>query len=85
MKKKAAALKYEEGNTAPIVTAQGVGVVAEKILESAKDSDVPVVYNRELANLLTNVDVGDQIPDELYLAVAEVLAYVMEVDSSKGR
>ncbi|MCY6356811.1 EscU/YscU/HrcU family type III secretion system export apparatus switch protein [Clostridium sp. ZS2-4] len=79
-RKKAAALKYEMNYEAPMVTAAGMGVVADKIIEEAEKSQVPVVYNKELAELLTNVDVGSNIPAELYEAVAEVIAYVMDVD-----
>lgn len=84
--RKATALKYEQGYEAPIITAQGVGYVAEKIVEKADENDVPIVYNKEMADLLTNVDVGDSIPEELYSAVAEIMAYIMEVDrDAKGR
>lgn len=79
-RKKAVALKYEMNYEAPIVTAAGMGIVADKIIEEAEKSEVPVVYNKELAELLTNVDVGSSIPAELYEAVAEVIAYVMDVD-----
>lgn len=79
-RKKAAALKYEGNYDAPIVTAAGIGYVADKILEEAEKSEVPVVYNKELADLLTNVDVGSYIPSELYDAVAEVIAYIMDMD-----
>lgn len=79
-RKKAVALKYEMNYEAPIVTAAGMGIVADKIIEEAEKSQVHVVYNKELAELLTNVDVGSSIPAELYEAVAEVIAYVMDVD-----
>lgn len=79
-RRKAAALRYEQNFDAPLVTAAGVGVIAEKIIEKAEESDVPVVYNKELANLLCNVDVGDSIPPELYEAVAHVIAYVTDLD-----
>lgn len=78
--KKAAALKYENGYEAPLVTAAGMGCVADRIIEKAKESDVPVVYNKQLADLLNNVDVGQYIPLELYDAVAEVIAYIMDID-----
>jgi flagellar biosynthesis protein len=81
-RRKAAALKYETGYDAPKVTAAGVGIIAEKILEKADENEVPVVYNKELADLLLNVDVGSSIPYELYDVVAEVIAYVMKIDSN---
>lgn len=82
--KKAAAIKYEENYTAPIVTASGMGYVADKIIEKAGENNVPVVYDKELTELLSNVDVGDNIPYELYDAVAKVIAYVMDVDKKVG-
>lgn len=81
-KKKAAALRYEQGYQTPMVTAAGMGHIADKILESAKESNVPIVYDKELANLLNNVDVGVAIPFELYDAVAKVIAYVMDIDKN---
>lgn len=85
-RKKAAALKYETSYDAPIVTAAGLGHIADKIIENAEKNDVPVVYNKELANLLTNVDVGEYIPSELYEAVAHIIAYVTDMDKlMKGR
>lgn len=77
---KAAALTYEQGVDAPVVSAAGVGVIADKIIEKAMENDVPVVYNKELADLLTNVDVGEYIPSELYDAVAYVIAFVTDLD-----
>lgn len=79
-RRKAAALRYEQNFDAPVVTATGVGVIAEKIIEKAEESDIPVVYNKELTDLLCNVDVGDSIPPELYEAVAHVIAYVTDLD-----
>ncbi|SHE36496.1 EscU/YscU/HrcU family type III secretion system export apparatus switch protein [Clostridium fallax] len=77
---KAAALKYEQNFDAPTVTAAGMGVIADKIIEKAEENNVPVVYNKELADLLCNVDVGDAIPPELYEGVAHIIAYITDVD-----
>lgn len=84
-KKKAAALKYDEKYDAPIITAAGMGYVADKIIEKAMENDVPVVYNKEMADLLNNVEVGEAIPEELYEAVAEVIAFVLSVDKKIDR
>ncbi|MBC2582233.1 EscU/YscU/HrcU family type III secretion system export apparatus switch protein [Clostridium sp. DJ247] len=81
-RKKAAALRYENGYDAPLVTAAGMGHVADKIIENAQQNNVPIVYDKELANLLNNVDVGSAIPMELYDAVAKVIAYVMDIDKN---
>ncbi|MDO5517395.1 MAG: EscU/YscU/HrcU family type III secretion system export apparatus switch protein [Clostridium sp.] len=82
-RKKAAALKYEFNSDAPIVTAAGMGHIADKILEKAEENDVPIVYNKELTNLLCNVDVGEEIPSELYEAVAHVIAFVTDLDKHR--
>ena len=78
--RKAAAIKYEQGYDVPIVTAAGMGYIADKILEKAEESKVAIVKNEELANLLSNVDVGSEIPVEIYDAIAKVIAYVIDID-----
>ena len=84
-RKKAVALKYELNNEAPIVTAAGMGTIADKIIEKAEDSDVPVVYNKELTDLLSNVDIGKEIPEDLYEAVAYIIAFVTDLDKKNER
>ncbi|SHJ92139.1 flagellar biosynthesis protein [Hathewaya proteolytica DSM 3090] len=79
---KAAALKYNTGYEAPVVTAAGAGFIAEKIIEKASENNVPIVENKELAELLTKTEIGDSIPAELYDAVARILAYVLDIDNS---
>lgn len=79
-RKKAAALQYDKGYEAPIVTAAGLGFIADNIIEIAKENKVPIVENEELADLLTNVDVGSSIPVDLYEAVAQIIAYVIDLD-----
>ncbi|WP_158212312.1 flagellar biosynthesis protein FlhB [Natranaerobius trueperi] len=79
----AVALKYDENCTAPIVTAKGQGYIAGKIKEIAKDNDVVVVENKELArSLYFSVELGELIPEDLYKAVAEVLAFVYRLKRS---
>jgi flagellar biosynthesis protein len=77
---KAAALKYEAGYEVPVVSAAGIGHIADRIIEKAEAGGIPVVENKELAELLTNVEVGDSIPYELYEAVAQIIAYVTDID-----
>ncbi len=74
----AVALKYDAKRmNAPIVVAKGAGEIAKKIREIAKKHGVPIVENRALARMLYKmVEVGEEIPEALYKAVAEVLAYV---------
>lgn len=74
--KKAAALKYDKYNDVPIVTASGMGYVAEEIIERANKSDIPVVLNPELAESLSRLSLGEEIPEELYDVVACILAYI---------
>lgn len=83
-KRRAAALKYEGGYEAPVVTAAGIGHVADKIIEKAEENNVPIVENKELSELLTNVDVGETIPYELYEVVAHLIAYVTDIDKLKS-
>ena len=70
----AVALHYD-GETAPRVTAKGAGDVAEQILAIAREHDVPLQDNPELVKLLSKIELGDQIPEALYVAVAEVIAF----------
>ncbi len=82
--KKAAALKYDMGDSAPRVVAKGKGKVAEKILEKAAENDVPIHNDPELAHMLNLLELGEQIPQELYDVVARILIFVAEMDRLKG-
>jgi len=70
----AVALNYD-GNRAPRVTAKGTGAAAEQIIELAREHGVPLHTDPALVRVLSNVPLGDEIPRELYLAVAEVIAF----------
>ncbi|GMR16741.1 MAG: EscU/YscU/HrcU family type III secretion system export apparatus switch protein [Gammaproteobacteria bacterium] len=70
----AVALKYD-GENAPKVTAKGSQEIAEQIIELAKKHNVPLSENKELVTLLSTLELGDEIPEVLYLAVAEVIAF----------
>jgi flagellar biosynthesis protein FlhB len=74
----AIALKYNaEEMVAPQVVAKGASLIAERIKEIGRDHDVPTVENKPLAQVLYKTcEIGDTIPDSLYRAVAEILAYV---------
>lgn len=79
--KKAVALKYTpDESDAPIVTAKGQGKLAETILERAKEHGVPVQEDAALVEVLSKLDLDQQIPAELYQLVAEVLTYVYQAD-----
>ena len=80
----AVALKYDAEKAAPEVVAKGTDLIAKKIRELAADHRVPVVSNPPLARSLhASVEVGDQVPEELYEAVAQVLAYVYRVAAAR--
>lgn len=70
----AIALKYD-GENAPTITAKGRGEIAQEIIELALNSDVPLDNNPELVKLLSSIPIGDSIPEALYVAVAEVIAF----------
>ena len=70
----AVALHYDEV-TAPRVVAKGSDEIAQRIFEIARRHQVPLQENKELVKLLSKVELGDQIPEMLYLAVAEVIAF----------
>lgn len=81
----AVALKYERGHAAPIVVAKGADLVAAKIRELAQDAGVPLVPDPPLARSLhRTVEVGQQIPEDLFGAVAQVLAYVYRMAGRRG-
>jgi flagellar biosynthesis protein len=74
----AVALHYDKSG-APRVVAKGRGTIGEKIIEVAKAHDIPIEENEVLAGALSNVELGDEIPAELYKAVAEVLIFVLRL------
>ncbi|HNR04831.1 MAG TPA: EscU/YscU/HrcU family type III secretion system export apparatus switch protein [Bacillota bacterium] len=82
--KKAAALTYEAGDDAPRVTALGKGEIANRIIETAKKNNVPIFEDSGLVDALLQLDIGGQIPQELYSVVAEVLVFVSKIDKLKG-
>jgi flagellar biosynthesis protein len=70
----AVALKYDGAN-APTVIAKGQGELAREIIELATQHDIPLDTDPELVKLLSSIPLGEQIPQELYIAVAEVIAF----------
>ena len=78
----AVAIKYDEETTgAPKVVAKGVDYLAQKIKEIAKKEDIPIIENKPLARVLyREVEIGEEIPIELYQAVAEILAIVYQME-----
>lgn len=83
--KQAIALEYDPADYAPRVLATGQGLLAEKIVERAKDNYVPIHKDEKLARTLSKLEVGDAIPPELYEIVAEILVFVDAMDKIKGK
>lgn len=78
--RKAVALQYGVGDAAPVVVASGMGYMAEKIVEVAADSGVPVYEDDSLATVLTQLRLGQEIPEELYQAIVEIYLYFLKFD-----
>ena len=85
LEKTAVAVAYEPGESAPKILATGKGEVAEKIIEKAKDNDVPLYKDNKLADTLSKLKIGDAIPPELYEVVAEILVFVDDMDRLKAK
>jgi flagellar biosynthesis protein len=78
-RKRAAALRYEGGGT-PRVTAAGKGLIAEKILEEAKKAGLPIREDKALAEALAGLELGREVPEDLWIAVAQALAWAYRLD-----
>lgn len=78
----AAALAYRGGDAAPRVVAKGRGIVADAIIEKARASGVYVHESRELLSLLMQIDLDSHIPPQLYIAVAELLAWLYHLEEA---
>lgn len=83
--KTAVAIEYVPGEAAPKIIATGKGAVAERIIEVAKENDVPTYKDNKLADTLSKLEIGDMIPPELYEVVAEVLVFVNDMDKLRAK
>lgn len=81
----AVALQYDPAEEAPKVIASGKGLIADRILETAKESDVPVYEDEGLAKTLSKLELGEAIPPELYGVVAEILVFVDRMDKIRSK
>ncbi|HNS56888.1 MAG TPA: EscU/YscU/HrcU family type III secretion system export apparatus switch protein [Smithellaceae bacterium] len=80
----AAAIKYDSAtDAAPKVTASGQGMVAERIIAIAGENGVPIKSDPDLIQVLSKLKVGAEIPEELYRAVAEILAFVYSLNENQ--
>lgn len=80
--KKAVALQYGPGDSAPVVVASGMGYLAEKIVETAADCGVPIYEDNSLSTILTQLQLGQEIPESLYQAIVEIYVYFLHFDPS---
>ena len=83
--KQAIALEYDPLQDAPKVVASGRGLLAERILEKAKEANVPIHKDTKLANTLSRLEIGEMIPPKLYEVVAEILVFVDAMDKIKSK
>jgi len=79
-RKRAVAIQYNPDDIAPKLIAKGAGLIAEKILENAANADVAIHKDEKLAEDLTRLDLGENIPPELYEVVAQVLVFISDLD-----
>ncbi|MBM7692285.1 flagellar biosynthesis protein [Peribacillus deserti] len=83
-RKQAIALRYDsEKEGAPRVIAKGKGLAAERIMETAKENDIPIQEDPSLAGILAELELNQTIPEDLYQAVAEVFAFIYKIDQEK--
>ena len=86
MNKKAVALRYDENkDVAPVIVASGLGYMAERIVEMANENGVPVYEDNSLATVLTQLDLGTAIPEELYQAIVDIYAYFLKYNPEKAK
>ena len=80
----AAAIKYDSASAnAPKVTARGRGFIADKIIEKAEEFGIPIKNDPDLVQILSKLDIGAEIPVELYRATAEILAFVYSLNENQ--
>lgn len=83
-KKKAVALKYDPlKDKAPKVTAKGQGLIAEKIIQLAKEHGIPVKDDPDLVEVLSGLELDSEIPPNVYIVVAELLAFAYSMNGKK--
>ncbi|MGO9902042.1 MAG: EscU/YscU/HrcU family type III secretion system export apparatus switch protein [Solirubrobacteraceae bacterium] len=83
--KRAVALQYDRADLAPRITASGSGYVAARIIEVARELGIPVKSDPSLAKALALLDLGSEVPEEMYRAVAEALAWAYRLDATRPR
>ncbi|MCL2046297.1 MAG: EscU/YscU/HrcU family type III secretion system export apparatus switch protein [Oscillospiraceae bacterium] len=83
--RRAAAIVYDpQKHDVPILSAFGEGHIADKMVALARESGVPILPDKNISSVLSKVSIGDEIPEELYEAIAKVLIFVSDVDRKYG-
>ena len=77
------ALQYGVSDSAPVIVASGMGHLAERILDVAQENGVPIYEDNSLATILSQLNLGQEIPDELYRAVVEIYVYFLNFDFNR--
>lgn len=84
-RKEAVALTYDPTSLeAPKVIAKGKGIIAENIVEKAKEHNIPIQEDPSMMEILSQLNIDESIPEELYKAVSEVFAYIYQLDREHG-
>ncbi|MCI2253131.1 EscU/YscU/HrcU family type III secretion system export apparatus switch protein [Domibacillus sp. PGB-M46] len=85
-RRQAAALSYNPDSVgAPVIKAKGKGLIADQIIASAKENNIPIQEDPGLVELLGQLEINEAIPEDLYQAVAEVFAFIYRLDQSLGK
>jgi flagellar biosynthesis protein len=80
--KKAAALKYDiEEDNAPRIVANAKGDIAQKIIETAQEHNIPIRENQDLVDILVQLNIGEEIPPKLYEVIAEMLSFIYRLEN----
>jgi len=82
-RRRAVALQYGVDDAAPVVVASGMGYLAERIVDVAQENGVPVYEDDSLATILTQLNLGQEIPEELYQAIVEIYVYFLNFDPTR--
>lgn len=82
--KRAVALQYSGDETVPVVVASGMGYMAEQIVEVAADNGVPIYEDNSLATILTQLQLGQEIPESLYQAIIDIYVYFLNFNSDNS-
>lgn len=83
--RRAVALQYGADDSAPVVVASGMGYLAERIVNVAQENGVPIYEDDSLATVLTQLNLGQEIPPELYQAIVEIYVYFLNFDVQNRR